>query len=155
MKHLNKSRLTAVVLTGSAFFKAMEACLLLRDFDQCNTKAKIKFECEDCDEMREVTSPLLDRYSTIYTKNDISACIIYRHDVNTGRHRRKITIKEKLCSKIGLPGETGQHGANPLGASNGWTPFLPFQICDQNSDCPTNSVCRAWTGKRRTDNSCG
>ena len=151
MKYFNKSRLAVAVQTGNLFFKAMEACLLSRDFDQCNTKAKIKFGCDDCDEMKKITVTGAERYSTIYTKGDISACIVYRHDVNVERHRRKITIKEKLCSKIPLAGETVHHGTLPLGIH---TPFLPFQICDQNSDCPTNSICKAWTGKRRPNNTC-
>ena len=141
MKYLNTSRINQISLLAGNYFKAMETCLVVNDeeISRCNTKAKIKFDCDDCSAMkqhRNVTS----RFSMLITKDKLSACAVYLQDCD---RKHKLTLNKKVCAKV--PG--AGYSCGPF-VQTDTLAILPLKVCSSNSDCSTGETCEKWTGRR-------
>ena len=164
MDYLNKGRLTALEESARNFWTAAEVCAITRgeDLTRCNTKAKLRFNCDDCSAVSyypgRTTAPLVHpRLGIVIKSGDCSMCVHYSPTASavSSWHSKQTTIKcydwkfctfsknftndwkwdstTKTWSKTGVP-KTG----------TGYGVRKPFERCSANSDCKTGEVCHSF-----------
>ena len=164
MHYYDKSRLAILSQSANQFFKAADICAIIRgeDLSGCNTKEKLKFNCDGCYAIsyfpgRKAAPRIHPRLDIVIKSGDCSMCVTYSPTASaiSSWHSKKMTIKcfdWKFCSfskdftgdwewdsKTDTWSQTGVNKTN-----TGYGARRPFQKCSANSDCKAGEVCHAF-----------
>ena len=157
MHYLNKGRLASLAQSANNFFKAAEICLITRgdDLSKCSTKAKLKFNCDDCSAVTHNPGVLLGGVLTrkkllIHMKSgDCNQCVEYSSTHSSRWHKYKTTIKcydWKFCTVTSTSTMSWDSVLNKWVATpvTGYGARRPYKRCSSDSDCETGEKCRAY-----------
>ena len=173
MRYLTQSRVAAFNQSANQFFKAADLCMTVKDSDdltKCNTKAKLKFKCDDCSAITHfagqaggLNGPRIpERIDINFKSGDCAMCATYSPS-STDINRKRTTVKcyeWKFCTRTQGYNSVWQwdrvnnnwQRTNTPNSGTGYGARRPFQKCSADSDCKTGEVCHKFPLGARNSN---
>ena len=169
LNYLNEGRLVTLAQSANQFFKAADICVMLRgdheyDLSKCDTKAKLKFRCDDCSEITYYPGQpgagakaprIAGRLDIEFKSGDCSMCASYSPSNQTSPYGAKhttvkcydwkfCTLTQSYTNDWKWSAKTGWSKTGIMKTSTGFGARRPFQNCSADSDCKTGEVCHGF-----------